>query len=204
MLKDLRYAFRTLCQKPAFALTAIVSIALAIGANSAIFSFQDALLLRPLAVQDPSTLVTVNSRSTTGGYSGFPYPDVIDIRDKNSSFDGLIAYRIIPAGVARDEKSQPQFKAGFLVSGNFFQLLGVTPYLGRGFRQTKMRWLAEMPWSFFLTITGATNSEETLRSSDAAFGWAIPEERISTSSASHLNHSRVWISSSGPPSTFQS
>src|SRR5215510_8796906 len=134
MLKDLRYAFRTLCQKPAFALTAIVSIALAIGANSAIFSFQDALLLRPLAVQDPSTLVTVNSRSTTGGYSGFPYPDVLDIRDKNSSFDGLIAYRLIPAGVARDEKSQPQFKAGFLVSGNFFQLLGVKPYLGRGFR----------------------------------------------------------------------
>src|SRR5262245_24913551 len=134
MLKDLRYAFRTLCQKPAFALTAIVSIALAIGANSAIFSFQDALLLRPLAVQDPSTLVTENSRSTTGGYSGFPYPDVLDIRDKNSSLDGLIAYRLIPAGVARDEKSQPQFKAGFLVSGNFFQLLGVKPYLGRGFR----------------------------------------------------------------------
>jgi macrolide transport system ATP-binding/permease protein len=134
MLKDLRYAFRTLCQKPAFALTAIVSIALAIGANSAIFSFQDAILLRPLAVENPSTLVSVNSRNTTGGYGGFPYPDVVDIREKNSSFDGLIAYRLIPAGVARDEKAQPQFKAGLLVSGNFFDLLGVRPYLGRGFR----------------------------------------------------------------------
>ena len=134
MLKDIRYAYRTLCQKPGFALTAIVSIALAIGANSSIFSFQDALLLRPLAVAKPSTLVTVMSRNSTGGYGGFPYPDFVDLRDKNSSFDGLIAYRLIPAGVARDEKAQPQFKAGLVVSGNFFDLLGVKPQLGRGFR----------------------------------------------------------------------
>src|SRR5215475_10723961 len=111
MLKDLRYAFRTLCQKPAFALTAIISIALAIGANSAIFSFQDALLLRPLAVANPSTLVTVNSRSAAGTFGGFPYPDFADIRDRNSSFEGMTAARLIPAGVARDANSQPQFKA---------------------------------------------------------------------------------------------
>src|SRR6185295_3427579 len=109
-------------------------IGLAIGANSAIFSFQDALLFRPLAVENPPTLVTVNSRNTTGGYSGFPYPDVVDVRDKNSSFDGVVAYRLMPAGIARDEKSQPQFKAGMLVTGNFFDLLGVKTYLGRGFR----------------------------------------------------------------------
>jgi putative ABC transport system permease protein len=60
MLKDLRYAYRTLRQSPGFAITAILSIALAIGANSAIFSFQDALLFRPLAVRSPSTLVIVS------------------------------------------------------------------------------------------------------------------------------------------------
>src|SRR5215813_5231482 len=131
MFKDLKYAVRTLCQKPAFALTAIVSIALAIGANSAIFSFQDAILLRPLAVQNPSTLVTVNSRNTTGGYSGFPYPDVIDIRDKNSSFDGLIVYRLIPAGVFFFLMIRRPPRSTLFPYTTLFQLLGVKPYLGR-------------------------------------------------------------------------
>jgi hypothetical protein len=134
MLKDLRYAYRRLRQNPGFTLTAILSIALAVGANSAIFSFQDGLLLRPLAVENPSTLVTVNSRSPEGAFGGFSYPDVVELRDKNRSFDGLVAYRFVPAGVARDVHTQPEFKAGLLVSGNFFSLLGVKPYLGRGFR----------------------------------------------------------------------
>jgi hypothetical protein len=90
MLRDLRYAYRVLRQNPGFALTAIISIALAIGANSAIFSFQDGLLLRPLSVQSPSTLVTVNSRTPTGSFEGFPYPDFLELRDKTRSFDGLV------------------------------------------------------------------------------------------------------------------
>jgi predicted permease len=134
MLKDFRHAYRTLRQHPGFSLTAIVSIALAIGANSSIFSLQDALLLRPLAVGSPSTLVTVDSRTPTGEFAGFPYPDVVDLREKNRSFDGLVAYRIIGAGVAPDEHTQPQFQAGFLVTGNFFDLLGVKISSGRGFR----------------------------------------------------------------------
>jgi putative ABC transport system permease protein len=134
MFKDFRHAYRTLRKHPGFSLTAIVSIALAIGANSAIFSLQDALLLRPLAVTNPSTLVTVNSRTPSGAFAGFPYPDVVDLREKNRSFDGLVAYRLIGAGVAQDVHAQPQFRAGLLVTGNFFDLLGVKIRKGRGFR----------------------------------------------------------------------
>jgi predicted permease len=134
MFKDFRHAYRTLRQHPGFSLTAIVSIALAIGANSAIFSLQDALLLRPLAVTNPSTLVTVNSRTPAGAFAGFPYPDVVDLREKNRTFDGLVAYRLFGAGVATDEHAQPQFRAGLLVTGNFFDLLGVKIWKGRGFR----------------------------------------------------------------------
>jgi len=133
MFKDLRYAYRTLRKNPGFALTAIVSIALAIGANSAIFSFQDALLLRPLAVEKPADVVTLSARTPTGGFGGFSYPDFKELRDKNRSFSGLVTYRLIPAGFARDERTQPQFKPGLVVSGNFFELLGIRPYLGRGF-----------------------------------------------------------------------
>src|SRR5262245_54735844 len=98
MLRDFRYAYRVLRHKPGFALTAIISIALAIGANSAIFSFQDGILLRPLPVKSPSTLVTVSAQTPTGNFEGFPYPDVVEIRDKNRSFEGIVAYRIIGTG----------------------------------------------------------------------------------------------------------
>ncbi|HYR89696.1 MAG TPA: ABC transporter permease [Terriglobia bacterium] len=134
MLNDMRYAFRTLRQNPGFALTAILSIALAIGANSAIFSWNDGVLFRPLAVEKPSEIVTLSSRTPSGRYEGFPYRDFVDLRDQNQSFEGLVAYRLIPAAFARDEKTQPQLKMGFLVTGNFFDVLGVDPNLGRGFQ----------------------------------------------------------------------
>jgi predicted permease len=133
MLKDFQYAYRTLRQHPGFAITAIISIAIGIGANSAIFSFQDGLLLRPLAIKDAANVVSVRSQSPTGDFGGFSYPDFQELRDKNRSFESLVAYRMIPAGIARDEKTQPQFKAGFLASGNFFDVLGIRPRLGRGF-----------------------------------------------------------------------
>src|SRR2546422_4406676 len=98
MLNDIRYAFRALRHNPGFALTAIVSIALAIGANSAIFSLNDAVLLRPLPVADASGLVTLRpveptvSSSVVNFSSGMSYADFIDFRDKNRSFQGLLAY----------------------------------------------------------------------------------------------------------------
>src|SRR5262245_35046450 len=134
MLKDTLYAFRALRKNPGFALTAILSIALAMSANSAIFSLQEALLLRPLAVANPSEVVSITSRTQAGAVEAFTYPDFVELRDKNRSFEGLVGYQMIGTGVARDEKSQQDFRIGFLVSGNFFDVLGVSPALGRGFR----------------------------------------------------------------------
>ena len=134
MLKDLRYSYRTLRQNPGFALTAIVSIGLGIGANATIFSLADGLLFRPLPVRDASRVVTLKSRTPSGTYGNFSYADYADLRDKSRSFDGIVAYQLAPFGFATDAKTQPQLKAGFLVSGNFFPVLGTEPQIGRGFR----------------------------------------------------------------------
>src|SRR5215467_13133289 len=134
MLKDIRFALRTLRQNPGFAATAIISIALAIGSNSAIFSLADGLLLRPLAISDPSRVVTIRARTPSGNFGNLSYPDFVDLRDKSRSFGGLIAYDLVPAGFAKDIETQPQLKTGYVVSGNFFNVLGVAPHLGRPFR----------------------------------------------------------------------
>jgi predicted permease len=133
MLNDLRYAIRTLRQNPGFALTAIISIALGIGANSTIFSLADGLLLRPLPVPHPSQVVTLRSRTPNEYFGGLSYADYADFRDKNQSFNGLVAYETAPAAFARDPKAQPQLEFGYLVSGNFFRVLETEPQLGRGF-----------------------------------------------------------------------
>ena len=142
MLKDFRYALRTLRQNPGFALTAILSIALASGANSAIFSFVDALALRPLAVEDPSAVVSLRSVTPTQSASAMAdttaelsYPDFIDFRDESRSFEGMIAYDLRGVGFSRDRESQTQMKMGYTVSGNFFDVLGLRAAVGRTFNE---------------------------------------------------------------------
>src|ERR1700692_963421 len=133
MLNDFRYAFRALRRTPGFAVTAIVSVALGAGSNSAIFSVADGLLFRPLPVPKASQVLTLRSRTPSGTFGNTSYRDFEDLRDRNRSFDGLFAYQLAPLGFAADQNVQPQLKAALLVSGNFFQVLGTTPQLGRGF-----------------------------------------------------------------------
>jgi predicted permease len=135
MLQDLRYAFRALRHKPGFALTAISSIALGIGANASIFSFADGILLRPLPVPNASEVVTLRSvtpdRTAFGG--GMSWPDYTDFRDQSHSFSGLVAFEAVNLGFAPDRMMQPKLKSALMVSGNFFDVLGVHPRLGRRF-----------------------------------------------------------------------
>jgi macrolide transport system ATP-binding/permease protein len=152
MLNDIRYALRMLRQNPGFAATAIVSIALAIGSNTAIFSLADVLVFRPLPVRNASNVVSVRAMAPSSAMSALAdggmdisYPDFADIRDKSHSFDGLIAYRMTPAGFAKDDRSQAQLRMGYLVSGNLFQVLGVEPSLGRGFRPEEDQVLGRDP-----------------------------------------------------------
>jgi predicted permease len=139
MIHDLRYAIRTLRNNPGFALIAILSLALGIGANAAIFSMAEFLLLRPLPVPRASEIVVVQAqlRGENAGFfqqAGLSYPDFIDLQRKSKSFFGLAASQYFPLGIAHDRTTLPEMKYSALVSGNFFDVLGVRPQMGRGFR----------------------------------------------------------------------
>ncbi|HKW97395.1 MAG TPA: ABC transporter permease [Bryobacteraceae bacterium] len=130
---DIRYSFRTLRRQPAFVAVAVLSLALAIGANSAIFSFADAVLLRPPAVPDPSRLLDVTNATPDNLLEGMSCPDYRDLRDKNRSFAGLAAYRITTVAAAADPTAPAQIRFAVLVSDNFFPVIGVEPSPGRAF-----------------------------------------------------------------------
>jgi putative ABC transport system permease protein len=129
--KDLRYAFRTLRRAPTFTATVIATLALGIGANSVIFSAVDAVLLRDAPVADPDNLVDVyTSSEAVNLYSRSSYPDYFDLRD-SGTFASLAAYTEI--SITMDGTGQPEPLAGQLVSGNYFEVLGVGIPFGRGF-----------------------------------------------------------------------
>ena len=130
---DIRYSLRALRKQPAFAAVAVLSLALAVGANSAIFSLADALLLRPLPVKDPADVLDVSNTTPDNPFEGMSFPDYRDLRDTSRSFSGLAAYRLITLGVATNPAAPAQIHFANLVSDNFFPVAGVTPSAGRAF-----------------------------------------------------------------------
>jgi len=134
--QDLEYSGRTMAKNPGFTLVAILSLAIGIGANSAMFSLADALVLRPLPVPHPSGVVSVGFKNSVGGFGNVnaSYREYIDIRDRSKSFEGLMAYSINAVGFAAHPGETPHMRMGMLVSGNFFRVLDVEPELGRAFR----------------------------------------------------------------------
>lgn len=138
MLNDVRYALRMLRKNPGFTAVAACSLAIGIGANSAIFSFADGMLLRPLPVMKPSEVVNIVTGPTTfGGNKTLSYPEYLDFRDKNRTFDGLIAFQYGQFGYAPNPSVVPAMKFGTFVSSNAFRVLGVEPSIGRGFRASE-------------------------------------------------------------------
>ena len=139
--QDVQYAARTMSKNPGFTLVAVLSLAIGIGANSAMFSLADALILRPLPVPHPSEVLTIGFKASVDHFSnvGASYPDYIDFRDKSKSFDGLIAYTNSTFGFSRQADATPKLKLGAFVSSNFFPALGVDPEFGRGFRPDEDR-----------------------------------------------------------------
>ena len=128
--QDLRYALRTLRRAPTFAATVIATLALGIGANSVIFSAVDTILWHDASVSDPDTLVDIYTTSGNNLYSRSSYPDYFDLRD-SATFASLAAYTELPITI--DANGQPEALAGQLVSGNYFDVLGVRIPVGRGF-----------------------------------------------------------------------
>jgi predicted permease len=142
--QDLRYGARALYKNPGFTLIAALTLALGIGANTAIFSVVNALLFRPLPFHEPERLVWVANTGTAGGLSSVTtrVANFNDWRAQNKSFEDLAAYfaffdygsyNLVGAG-------EPERLVGVDVSQNFFALLGVRPLLGRGFNEEECRW----------------------------------------------------------------
>ncbi len=128
--QDIRYACRGLLRSPGFASVAILSLALGIGLNTAIFAIVDALLLRPPAVAEPSRLVDIyTSGSDFDAYSTSSLPDLRDYRDQTTVFQGVAGYSPMFATVTRGDRRR--LALGEIVTGNYFSVLGVTARLGR-------------------------------------------------------------------------
>jgi putative ABC transport system permease protein len=129
LLQDLRYGARTLAKNPGFALVAIITLALGIGANTAIFSLVNGILLRQLPFQEPERLVLVNSRRLASGKYPFTLSDFIDYRDQNQSLSGIAAYASWSANLT--DQGEPEQLQGLRISANAFELLGVEAAAGR-------------------------------------------------------------------------
>jgi putative ABC transport system permease protein len=143
MLASVNYAFRVLRKDLGFTAVAVCSLALGIGATSAMFTFADAVLLRPLPVRDPDRVVAIHAKTATSApiatNTTISYPDYADLRDRNRSFVGLVAASSATLGFSPGPGTLPRIKLGQFVSANFFRVLGVEPALGRDFRPEEDR-----------------------------------------------------------------
>jgi len=133
LFQEIRQAIRLLAKNPGFTTIAALSLALGIGANSAIFSLADAILLRPIPVPQASHVLNLSSATPSTPVDGLSFPEYRDIRDKNQSLSGVIAFQFTTVGFAPSAKALPQMRMGQMVSDNFFRVLDVQPSLGRAF-----------------------------------------------------------------------
>lgn len=138
LLQDLKYGFRTLARSPGFTAVAVLSLALGIGANTAIFTLTNAMFLNPLPVQDGARVMAVYtvdhvSQTFVANYVRTPtsYLNYLDFREQNNVFSGFAAF--MQQGVTLTGHGQPQRELVTLVSANYFDVLGVKPALGRLF-----------------------------------------------------------------------
>jgi len=129
LVQDVRFSLRVLRKSFGFTLAAIVTLALAIGANAVVFAILNALILHPRNVPQAQSLYGIEHGSDKSPLQS--YPDYLDLRDRNHSFDGLAAYNVCWAGL--DTGKDPTEVGGYEVSGNYFDALGIQPYLGRFF-----------------------------------------------------------------------
>jgi predicted permease len=132
-LQDLRYGLRTMAAKPGFTISAVIVLALGIGANTAIFSLVNAFLLKPLLIDKPEQLTGVFSRDSKkpDSYRAFSYPNYVDLRDKNTVFSSLLAHDLAMVGVKQGETTKRVFAD--IISSNYFSTLGVPLSKGRTF-----------------------------------------------------------------------
>lgn len=127
LLKDLRYAIRSLVKRPGFTLAAVLTLALGIGINTTVFSLANAVFLRQLPVSSPQNLVWVFSDTNNPN----SYPDYLEYRNQTDLFDGVLAYEWMPLNLGNNGEAERI--QGTFVSGNYFDVLGIKAQLGRTF-----------------------------------------------------------------------
>ncbi|MFZ0793754.1 MAG: ABC transporter permease, partial [Candidatus Korobacteraceae bacterium] len=143
LMQDLRYAVRVLRKSPGFTIAAVLTLALAIGANAVVFSVMNAFVLRPLNVPQAESLYAVWRPDIGDAHAS--YPDYLDLRDRNHSFDGLIAWNMVEAGL--DTGKDPSRVWIYETSGNYFDALRLQPYLGRVFHASDEQGLNSAPYA---------------------------------------------------------
>ncbi|MEX2527138.1 MAG: ABC transporter permease [Gemmatimonadota bacterium] len=136
LLGDLRQTVRALLRTPGFALVAVLTLALGIGANTAIFSVVNGVLLRPLPYPEAERIVRVSQVSETGGLSNFSHPNFSDLREQSRSFQALAQTSAFTQSVVGG--AEPVRALVAVVSGSFFSVMDVEPILGRGFLPEEM------------------------------------------------------------------
>jgi hypothetical protein len=167
-VQDLHFGVRLLRKSPGFAAVAVLTLALGIGANTAIFSLTDQILLRELPVPHPEQLVILRSPGPNHGHSwsdvdqgaqSFSYPMYKDLRERTTVFSGLLACRTTTVNVSGH--GDTQVAHADLVSGNFFETLGVQPALGRLFTLNDETAPGQIPSLYSATAIGRGNSVRT-------------------------------------------
>ncbi len=134
LLKDIRYGFRGLLKRPGFTVIALVALALGIGANTAIFSLVNAVIIRPLPFPEPDRLVWMYGNIRNGGNRASVSPlDFLDYRSQNKTFEQFAASITVPVAVNLTGSGDPERLSASAVTGNFFDAFGVAPAIGRGF-----------------------------------------------------------------------
>ncbi|HZS48898.1 MAG TPA: ABC transporter permease [Blastocatellia bacterium] len=137
LIQDLKYAIRILRKNIGFTTIAILTLAIGIGANAAIFSLVNTVLLRPLPIENPQQVYSLNliNLKHRDQLAAFSYPKYKDIRDRNDVLTGVYAYRFAPISLSRNGNNERVWS--YVVSGNYFDLLGVKPFIGRMFTQAE-------------------------------------------------------------------
>jgi len=127
--RDLRHAVRMLASQPGFTLIAVLSMAVGIGVNCAIYSFAEATLLRPLTVPRADAVLTVGSQTgfEVSGSLLASYREFVDIREQDRSFERLVAFTDVMVGFAPDSRTTPKFGLAMLVSGDLFRVMDIRP-----------------------------------------------------------------------------
>jgi hypothetical protein len=156
---DTRYGLRTLRKSPGFTIVAVVTLALGIGANTLVFSVVNALVLRPLPVARPNELVFLENSRFGPGHS---FPNYRYLRDRNRTFGGLVGYRIAPMEMETDTGVQRIW--GYLATGNYFDVLGIQPVLGRFFTRSEDVHPGASPYAVLSYNAWRRDLEQILRS----------------------------------------